>query len=155
MSLFFSNKLVRLLLSVSVSIWMAGGCLFGCTTGAMGAESAEAITVEEGASCHAMTSHDCCATPEPTKKTTSNLRLLEGLAYFVPAPRGMMKDCPLGVNATAVTSKSTTHLPEAGRGPVAALPGFEKQPLHTESALAVPVLHNRGSTHLRCCVFLI
>ena len=60
------------------------------------------------------------------------LKLLEGVTSFVPAPRGMMKDCPLGVNATAATSKSSTYLPEPARGPVAALPAFEKQPLHTE-----------------------
>ncbi len=35
MSLFFSNKAVRLLLSISVSIWMAGGCLFGCSNTTM------------------------------------------------------------------------------------------------------------------------
>lgn len=152
MSLFFSDKAVRLLLSVSVSIWMAGGCLFGCATGAMGVEPAQETAVEEGSSCHAMPSHHSA---KPTKRTTSNLKLLEGIAYFVPGPRGMMKDCPLGVNATATTSKSSAHMPEPGRGPVTALPSFEKQTLHTEYARVVPFLHNRGSTHLRCCVFLI
>ena len=34
---FFSIKAVRLLLSLSVSIWMAGGCLFGCSGTTMGA----------------------------------------------------------------------------------------------------------------------
>jgi len=140
MSLFFSNKVVRLLLSVSVSIWMAGGCLFGCAT-VMGAEPAQQNAVEEGASCHAMPSH--------------HKKLLQGVAYFVPGPRGMMQDCPLGVNTTAATSKSGAYLPEPGRGPVAALPSFQKQPLQPEYAHVVPVLHNRGSTHLQCCVFLI
>ena len=155
MSRFFSNKAVRLLLSASVSIWMAGGCLFGCTTGAMGAEQSASNAVEEGASCHAMaSSHDCCATPKP-KKTTNSLKLLAGVAYFVPSPRGMMNDCPLSVNATAATSKSSTHVPDPGRGPVADLPGLDKQPLQTDSSLVVPILHDRGSTHLRCCVFLI
>ena len=67
----------------------------------------------------------------------------------------MMKDCPLGVNATAATSKSSKYSPESGRGPVAALPSFEKQPLQPEYSRVVPYLHNRGSTHLQCCVFLI
>lgn len=165
MSLFFSNKAVRLLLSVSVSIWMAGGCLFGCATGAMAAESADETTVEAGASCHAMPSHECCdqtksksqsnSKPKPKKQSTSNLKLLEGVTSFIPAPRGMMKDCPLGVNATAATSKSSTYLPEPARGTVATLPAFEKQPLITEYHQVVPFLHNRGSTHLQCCVFLI
>ena len=38
MSLFLSNKAVRLLLAISVSIWMAGGCLFGCSNAAMAAD---------------------------------------------------------------------------------------------------------------------
>jgi hypothetical protein len=151
MSLFFSNKAVRLLLSVSVSIWMAGGCLFGCATGVMGAESAQESAVEEAPSCHATSHHSAKA----KNQTTSNLRLLEGVAYFVPGPRGMMKDCPLGVNTTAATSKSSTYMPEPARVPVAALPSFEKQPQQAEHERVVPVLHNRGSTHLRCCVFLI
>ena len=155
MNLFLSNKAVRLLLSVSVSIWMAGGCLFGCASGAMGAEPSDETIVEAGASCHAMPSHSCCDAAKPKKTTKSTLKLLEGVTSFVPAPRGMTKDCPLGVNATAATSKSSTYLPEPGRGPVAALPAFEKQPFQTEHAHVVPFLHNRGSTHLQCCVFLI
>jgi hypothetical protein len=152
MSLFFSNKVVRLLLSVSVSIWMAGGCLFGCATGAMGAEPAQETAVEDGSSCHAMPSHHSA---KPTKRTTSNPRLLDRVAYFVPTRSGMMKDCPLGVNVTAATSKSSTYSPEPARGPVAALLSFEKQPLQLDYPHLVRFLHNRGSTHLRCCVFLI
>ena len=152
MSLFFSNRAVRLLLSVSVSIWMAGGCLFGCATGAMGAEPAQETAIEDGASCHTVPTHHSA---KPKKRTTSNFKLLEGVAHFVPGPRGMMKDCPLGVNATAATSKSGTYSPEPERGSVAALPSFEKQSLQPEYSRAVPFLHNRGSTHLECCVFLI
>jgi len=155
MSQVLANRAVRLLLSVSVSIWMAGGCLFGCTSGATDAQISEETTVAEGASCHAMPPPECCKTPKPKKHTTSKLKLSEGLVYLVPAPRGMMKDCPLSVNATAATSKSSTYLPQPGRVPVAALPNFEKQSLHADVSQAVPFLHNRGSTHLRCCVFLI
>ncbi|HET6974867.1 MAG TPA: hypothetical protein VFI24_00975 [Pyrinomonadaceae bacterium] len=122
----FSNKAVRLLLSVGVSIWMAGGCLFGCSTG----------VEEDRPSCHEM---------QP----------VETGATSIASPRGMMQDCPLVVNTTAATSKSSAHLPEPGREPVQALPDFEKQTTHMEYARVVPVLHNRGSTHLECCVFLI
>ena len=118
---------------------MAGGCLFGCAT--MGAEPAHENVMEDGAGCHAM--------PSKHKK------LLEGVAYFVPGPRGMMKDCPLGVNTTAATSKSSTYSPEPGRVPAAALPSFEKQSHQPKYSSVVPFLHNRGSTHLECCVFLI
>ena len=122
---------------------MAGGCLFGCATGAMGAEPAQENAVEHMASCHVK------------KQIASKPNLVEQVAYFVPGPHGVMQDCPLGVNATAATSKSSAHLPDPGRAPVTALPSFEKQTLHTEYARVVPFLHNRGSTHLQCCVFLI
>ena len=135
----FSNKAVRLLLAVSVSIWMAGGCMFGCASSAMSAETAQsnANVIDAGMSCHAKRSH------------------VAGMPSFVPSPPGMMDECPLVVNSTAVTSKNSTHVPEPGRGPVAALPSFEKQIAHTDNTFVAPFQPNRGPTHLRCCVFLI
>jgi hypothetical protein len=134
----FSNKAVRLLLAVSVSIWMAGGCMFGCANTAMGAEVTQSgeNVVDAGMSCHA-------------KRSQANV------PSFVPSPRGMMNECPLVVNSTAVTSKNSTHVPDPGRGPVAALPSFEKQIAHTDNTLVAPFLPDNGPTHLRCCVFLI
>jgi len=155
MSLFFSNKVARLLLSAVVSIWMAGGCLFGCSS-AMGAEVESATAaVQPAESCHAKQSHDCCATPKPKKRIASNWKLLEGVASFLPAPRGMMQDCPLVIGSTAATSKNSTHVPDPGRASVAALPSFERQTEHTDTTLVSPFLPDRGPTHLRCCVFLI
>ena len=153
----FSSKSVRLLLSISVSIWMAGGCLFGCANNAMGMEvsPASANVVETGNSCHAKHSHDCCtaAKAKAKKRVASNLKPA-GLS-FVPAPQGMMSECPLVVNSTAVSSKKSTHLPDPGREPVAALPSFDKPSEHTDPNFVVSFLPNRGPTHLRCCVFLI
>ena len=158
--MFFSNKAVRLLLAVSVSIWMAGGCLFGCASGAAGAEVAQSTenVSEAGDSCHAKRSHDCCAASKvkPKQKVTSELKQdLAGLPSFIPGPRGMMNECPLVVNSTAATAKSSAHVPDPARGQVAALPSFEKQTERTENSLVVHFLPNRGPTHLRCCVFLI
>ncbi len=134
----FSNKAVRLLLAVSVSIWMAGGCMFGCANTAAGAEVAQSSenVIEAGHSCHAQRSH---------AKAPS----------FVPSPRGIMNDCPLVVNSTAVTSKNSTHVLDPGRSPIAALPSFEKQIAHTDHTLVAPFRPDLGPTHLRCCVFLI
>jgi len=136
----FSNKAVRLLLAVSVSIWMAGGCMFGCANTAMGAEVAQSSksVMSAGHSCHAKHSQQ-----------------LEGVLSFVPSPHEMMNECPLVVNSTAVTSKNSTHVPDPGRGPIAALPNFEKQIAHTDNTLVAPFLPARGPTYLRCCVFLI
>jgi hypothetical protein len=135
----FSNKAVRLLLAVSVSLWMAGGCMFGCANSAMAAEVAQGSenVMDAGMSCHAKHSQ------------------VAGAPSFVPTARGMMSDCPLVVNSTAVTSKNSTHVPAPGRGPVAALPGFEKQITHTDNLLVAPFRPDHGPPHLRCCVFLI
>ena len=155
----FSNKALRLLLSLTVSIWMAGGCLFGCANSAMGAEAAHVSenVIDPGNSCHAKRSHDCCsaAKPKPEKRVASNLKQLAGVPSFVPGPRGMMNECPLVVNSTAVTSKNSTQVPDPASEPVAALPSFEKQTDYTDNTPVVSFLPNRGPTHLRCCVFLI
>ena len=142
MRLFFSNKVVRLLLSISVSIWMAGACLFGCSNSTMAGEISN--TVESGESCHA--AHHA---------SSPKVKQPEGVTSFAPAPRGMMNDCPLVVNATAVASKNTTHVPDPGRVSVAVLPSFEKETQFTDNTLVVSFPPNRGPTHLRCCVFLI
>src|SRR5215212_10614273 len=95
----FSNKAIRLLLALSVSIWMAGGCLFGCANTAIGAEvSQDSENTVAAASCHAKRSHDCCTAVKaaPKKRVTSKLkRQLAGVPSFVPGPRGIMNECPL------------------------------------------------------------
>jgi hypothetical protein len=137
---FLTSKAVQLLVSIGMSAWIAGGCLFSCTGTAIAAESKhETQTVVASQSCHAKHSK------QPK----------EGVPSLAPAPRGAMKDCPLAVNATAVTSKNSGHLPDPGRGPVSALPLIEKTTVQSDTSLIVAYLPNRGPTHLRCCVFLI
>lgn len=111
--------------------------------------------VVAGESCHAAESHDCCAAPKTEKKVASNPQQPEGVLSFAQAPRGMMKDCPLVVNATAATSKNSGDLPAPGRCPVSVLPLIENHNEHSNASLIVSFLPNRGPTHLRCCVFLI
>jgi hypothetical protein len=156
MSSFFSTKAVRLFLAVSVSIWMAGGCLFGCSNSAMAHELDElAQTVVASESCHASHSHDCCATKKPrTKIARSSLQPAAGPS-FTQLPERMMKDCPLVVNATAAISKNSSHLPDPARGPIAVLPFVETSSEQSDTFLVVPVVSNRGPTYLRCCVFQI
>jgi hypothetical protein len=157
MSCFFSNRFVRFLLAFSVSVWLAGGCLFGCSNGVLAADVVDdsVSTIEAGESCHAMQSHHCCSAIKPTKKVARNVRQPTGLPTFLPAPPDSMKDCPLAMNATAAISKNSTQGLDPGRIPVADLPSFEKQTLPADNISVVSFLPNRGPTHLRCCVFLI
>ena len=138
----FSMKAARLLLSVSVSIWIAGGCLFGCTGTVARAEEEPQTVVAAGHSCHA--AHQ-----------KNNSKQSTGVPSFAPGSREMMKDCPLAVGATAATSKNNGHVPAPGRGPVSAPPLIEKTTVPSQTSIVTAYLPNRGPTHLRCCVFLI
>ena len=138
----FSTKAVRLLLSVGVSLWIAGGCLFGCTGTAVGAEEEPQTVVSNHHSCH-------------IAQQKNNQQQSTGEPWFAPAPRGMMTDCPLAVSATAATSKNSGHVSDPGRGPVSALPLIVKTIVPSNTPTVPAYLPNRGPTHLRCCVFLI
>lgn len=156
MSSFLSTSAVRLFLAVSVSIWMAGGCLFGCSSSALAHESDDsAQTIVAGESCHTTHSHDCCATKKQKKQILSHSQQSAAGPSFVPVSRGMMKDCPLVVNATAATSKNSSQLPDPARDPVTVLPFIETTSEQSDTFLVVPFPPNRGPTYLRCCVFLI
>lgn len=142
---FLSMKALRLTLVFSVSLWMAGGCLLGCGNSAMGAElsksSSSAQTIVSGHSCH----H---AAKNETKAP-------KGVPSFMPAPRGMMQDCPLAASATAVTAKNSNHVPDPGSAPVASLPLIDHETVQFASSSLIPIPPNRGPTYLRCCVLLI
>ncbi len=155
MGSFFSTRVVRLFLAASVSIWMAGGCLFGCSNSAMAHDDSTPTVVVAAESCHTSHEHDCCANKKPRKQITRKAQQSNAGPSFSLMSSGMMKDCPLAVNATAATSKNSSHLPDPARGPVAVLPFIETKPEQHDTFLVVPVPPNRGPTYLRCCVFLI
>jgi len=156
MSSFLSTRVVRLFLAVSVSIWMAGGCLFGCSNNAMAHDADDsAQAVVAGESCHSAHSHDCCATKQPKKQMVRHSQRPTAAPSFAPSPRGMMKECPLVVNASAATSKNSSHVSDPARGSAVVLPFVETTSEQFHTFLIVPLLPNRGPTHLRCCVFLI
>ena len=161
MSFLVSLKVVRLLLAVSVSVWLAGGCLLGCGSemAAQGDESSQADV--EGESCHTAQKHHCCSKPKPAKQSTHakhstfDLKLIESTLALASLPRDMMRDCPLAMNATAIAAKDKTNSPEAARATNAELPvgaGLGELP---QKHVIVPLVPNRGPTYLRCCVFLI
>src|SRR5512145_3496901 len=147
MNSLLSMKALRFLLSLSVSLWMAGGCLFGCSSSAMGSElhndaddSVQAVVA--GESCHEVRSHECCSnqkpkSQKPKKRIATSSEQLNPLPSLVPTPRGMMKDCPLVVNATAATSKNSSPAPEPGRGSIAGSPLIENRSEQSEMYLVV------------------
>ena len=75
MSFLVSLKVIRLLLAVSVSVWLAGGCLLGCGNAAMAAQAGADETSQaavEGESCHTAQAHHCCSKPKPAKQGTQS-----------------------------------------------------------------------------------
>ena len=162
MVLALASKTTRLLLAVSVSVWMAGGCLFGCSNNeVLAAEVSQDVSTPAVAddSCNRSRKHDCCTRPNAQK--TQKSKKIARRPVQAPDSSALtalphtMKDCPLMTNATAVTSKSNGSLPDPGHSSVAVLPAIRNT---TEQAEFIPVrsyLPNRGPTYLRCCVFLI
>lgn len=164
MVLTLASKTTRLLLAVSVSVWMAGGCLFGCSNNeVLAADVSQDVSTPAVAddSCNRSRKHDCCTRPNAQKTKPQKSKKIArqpvqaiGSSALTALPHSM-KDCPLMTNATAVTSKSNGSLPDPGHSSVAVLPAIKNT---TEQAEFIPVrsyLPNRGPTYLRCCVFLI
>jgi hypothetical protein len=159
------SKVPRVLLAFIVSVWMAGGCLFGCSNmQVLAAETVDpSTTIVEGDSCEPAAAHSCCTKPEARKQrvrtktpvtTQKEAPVTTQSGSLTTAPRGM-SDCPLMINGTAVTAKSSGNVPEPGRTPVALLPRIENQIAQAPVISTFSYQPNRGPTHLRCCVFLI
>jgi len=151
-----TKRVARVVLTVSVSLWMAGaGCMWGCSSMTAAAHSkvvsVDQTTVVASSSCHART-HDCCPKGAQQKSVPKS----DDAALFGSLPQGMMKDCPLATSATAVsTSKSTESAPELTLSSPVQFRGQDR-PTNFVFVPSVPTrFQNRGPTYLRCCVFLI
>ena len=159
MSFLVSLKVVRLLLAVSVSVWLAGGCLLGCGSAMAAQDHESSQAAVEGESCHTAQKHHCCSKPAPAKQSTHaktfDLKLIESTLALASLPRDLMKDCPLAMNATAIAAKANTGSPEATQATNAELPVRIGNGELPQKHVIVPLAPNRGPTYLRCCVFLI
>lgn len=155
MSFLVSLKVVRLLLTVSVSIWLAGGCLLGCGNMAMAASQRDHEQASvEAESCHSAQEHHCCSKPKPTKKSAIDPKLTESLLALASVPRGM-SECPLAMSATAIAAKANSNAPDSDQATTAALPFTDVSRELRPRYFVTPLVPNRGPTYLRCCVFLI
>lgn len=167
MSFLVSLKVVRLVLAFSVSLWLAGGCLFGCSKMAMASPSSngEAAAVE-GDSCHSEKAHDCCSKQKAAKQSSvpevqteallNQTQGFQGLMSLASFPHGSASDCHLAINSTAITStKSNSNSPAPAYASNASLPLAENDGEIPQKQIVAPLRPNRGPTYLRCCVFLI
>lgn len=158
MSFLVSVKVVRVLLAVAVSVWLAGGCVLSCGN-VMAAEANDDRSSQaavEGESCHSAQAHHCCSKPKPAKQSTVDPKLTESLTALASVPGGgTMSDCPLAMNATAITSKANSNSPDSSQATNAELSLTAGNGELPRKHVITPLVPNRGPTYLRCCVFLI
>ena len=128
-------------------LWLAGvGCIIGCEMNVAAAPQHESPTDAQTESCPAFSGHDCCQQTENSNGAAS----IETL----PKNTANVSCCPLaGLSADPARKVSASDAP-----PTVAQSGLSVAPCARTSTqlpayrLQVP---DRGSTHLRCCVFLI
>lgn len=155
MTFLVSLKVVRLLLTVSVSLWLAGGCLLGCGSMATAAQRGEDQDAVEAESCHSAQEHHCCSKAKPAKQSTIDPKLTESFLALATLPRGPMGECPLAMSATAIAAKASSNSPDSDQTTNTPLPLTAGNREPRQKHFAVPLVPNRGPTYLRCCVFLI
>ncbi len=148
-----ARSIVRRLTAAALVLWLGGvGCFFGCDMGVVSAaESDGQMTTAQADSCPAFAGHDCChkakAESGDADDDGSNVRQ-------TPGPTPTTGHCPLkGQSADSARKVSVTDAPHAVAGNTFKLtPHTNAHARLTPHRLRVP---DRGSTHLRCCVFLI
>src|SRR5262249_29472010 len=151
MNWLITNKAVRLVLALNVSFWMAGAaCLFGCSNSV--ARGSETEVVVAGDSCASTHSHDCCAKKKAPKATSHKSATGLDLSAL---PAGMMKDCPLAVNATAAIPKARAVSVDSSVVKAASFTQPEGSTPTLKRFSHPPPITSRNPTYLRCCVFLI
>ena len=169
MNLTLVIKASRLMLALCVSVWMAGGCLFGCSgSDAQAAEVSSDANASSAAvsdeSCNMSRQHDCCTRPNAQKQKRQKPKPQKQIARRWTQPidssalTGLqhgMQDCPLMTYGTAVTVKSSGNLPDPGSASVAVLPTIRDSSEEIQFTPVRSYLPNRGPTHLRLCVFRI
>ena len=134
-------KSSRLALAISVSLWLMGGCLFGCSNTLVRA-------AEVSRSVHS--AHSCCTRPKAAKRHCARVpqQALAGMSHE-------LHECPFMVNKTAATNNSGGSSMDSDSVLAALLPNVEKPGKQAEFTGGYAYLPDRGLTNLRCCVFLI
>jgi len=145
-------RMVRLGLSLSLSLWIAGfGCVIGCES--LVAKASTGSTRKQR-DCHTAkrspqvtTGHSCCVKHRLDKtQREATLALLE--------VERSVQECPFAVTAKALSARPRSD--EATTVQTSPIPRLPPVALSQSLNHSVPsFLYNRGSTHLRCCVFLI
>lgn len=141
------SLLIHRLVSLALALWLGGvGCLIGCEMDATVA-SLDAHTSADIYPATAESDEDCCYKVKPE-------RIGKGLTTPPEPGRAMMCSPFSGQSAVAVVKprpSGESGIALAVNEPSFSVPAEAYEP-QGFGRLRVP---DRGSTHLRCCVFLI
>jgi hypothetical protein len=139
-------RMIRCLVALALVLWLAGfGCFMGCEMNASAAPATKGEAASETADSCPMASHDCCQSPAGNDSTS-----LES----IPEHRNAPSCCPLTGQAADTARKiGNLDTPLAARGSGLSF-ALNVHPGLKLSSNNLPVA-NKGSTHLRCCVFRI
>jgi hypothetical protein len=157
-----ATDLPRRLTALGLVAWLAGaGCLLGCSAATASAHAVPPQThaaqngshsVEQSDSCDAMRGHDCCGGVEEKEAEGTEGRASAGAERY--GSRTAMH-CPLGGrNASDPARKVRVDIKPTASAPATQSPAPESSYVTPPCAVA-GLVRDRGSTYLRCCVFLI
>jgi hypothetical protein len=158
-----SAKVMHLAVVPILVFWIAGtGCLLGCGNHWQAAAIAaterapHSLTkIASGDTCASRKSHACCLKKHGRSEQERKKPTEADIAALLPQSSGMMKDCPLAVNAHALSTKARTNEESILAADHEAPPRARETQDQLASIFPPAVLLNRGHSYLRCCVFLI
>jgi hypothetical protein len=149
-AIYQTGGLIRRLTAFTLVLWLGGlGCALGCGIKVSAATVNEAQASDKTESCPMKAGHDCCHKAGTDKDATD-----APAATLITPSSGQMFCCPLGSQSADPARKvRSLDAPQALMA-VALLstPGVKLYPATFPVQLTV---RDRGSTYLRCCVFLI
>ena len=147
-----ARLIVRRLAAAALVLWLAGvGCFFGCETGvASAAEGDKQESAARADSCPAFAGHDCCHKKAKARSSDGG----GTNARQTPTPLPRTGGCPLRGQSADTARKLSVA--DARLAVAVVLPKFISHAnTHPRLQAHRPRVPDRGSTHLRCCVFLI
>jgi hypothetical protein len=138
-----------------LALWLGGlGCVIGCEMGTLAASRDEEHSNVSEDSCPS-SGHDCCKKkPKSAEDKEAETRESSAIANIPHGTDAMPSCCPLAIQSADPARKSrfvdAPLVTTASR--LLGTPDFQPSNAIPFTRLRVP---DRGSTYLRCCVFLI
>ncbi|MGH9942010.1 MAG: hypothetical protein ACRD9R_06590 [Pyrinomonadaceae bacterium] len=155
--------IARRFVAAALALWVAGvGCLLGCEARALHEASAATLEVaaagqsDQTETCAAFGGRDCCHKAQGEQPSGDSSADRDAFAFDLPLPtsEGLMC-CPLSPQPSDPARKLSFNQAPLASDASDASPTFHAGNFLRQIQKAAPLVPDRGSTYLRCCVFLI